>query len=150
MSAATGSALVLVRSLSLYHVVALPLFSLFAFIRPVCLLAYVSLGLCVSRPVCLSACVSAYVSLGLCASRPVCLGLCVSRPVCLGPCVSRSMCLSACVSRPCLSTATGSALILVRSLFLYHMVTLLLYSSKARRCPLCVYAFVVYILLAVT
>ena len=129
----------------------------FAFIQPICLYSTcVSLGLYISRPVCLSACVSlglcvsAYVSLGLCASWPVCLGLCVSRPVCLGLCVSWSMCLSACVSRPCLSTATGSsALILIRSLSLYHIVTLLLYSSKARRCPLCVHAFVVYILLAV-
>ena len=85
MSAVTSSALVLVRSLSLYHVVALPLFSLFAFIRPV------SLGLCVSRPVYLSACVS----LGLCVSRPVCLSACVSRPMCLSVCVPLGLCASA-------------------------------------------------------
>ena len=40
-----------------------------------------------------------------------------------------------------MSAATGSALVLVRSLSLYHMVALPLFGSKARGCPLCVYAF---------
>lgn len=110
LSTATSSALILVRSLSLYHIVALPLCGLFAFIQPVYLLAYISLGLyisayislslCASRPVHLGLYVSRPIYLGLCASRPVCLGLCVSQSVCLSACVSQPMCLSACVTRP--------------------------------------------------
>ena len=57
---------------------------------PMCLSAYVSLGLYVSQLMCLSACVSlglyisAYICLGLCVSAYVSLGLYASRPIYLG------------------------------------------------------------------